>query len=55
MQYGYFDEVNKEYVITKPNTPAPWAPAPIRPAFTRARSSPVISAQNASPSRIWTL
>ncbi|MBQ2099572.1 MAG: N,N'-diacetylchitobiose phosphorylase, partial [Lachnospiraceae bacterium] len=25
MQYGYFDEVNKEYVITKPNTPAPWA------------------------------
>ena len=25
MQYGYFDEANKEYVITKPNTPAPWA------------------------------
>ncbi len=25
MNYGYFDEVNKEYVITKPNTPAPWA------------------------------
>ena len=25
MQYGYFDEVKKEYVITKPNTPAPWA------------------------------
>ncbi|MDE5679875.1 MAG: N,N'-diacetylchitobiose phosphorylase, partial [Lachnospiraceae bacterium] len=25
MNYGYFDEANKEYVITKPNTPAPWA------------------------------
>ncbi|MCL2108693.1 MAG: N,N'-diacetylchitobiose phosphorylase [Oscillospiraceae bacterium] len=23
--YGYFDEQNKEYVITSPNTPAPWA------------------------------
>ena len=25
MRYGYFDEKNKEYVIDKPNTPAPWA------------------------------
>lgn len=25
MNYGYFDEGSKEYVITKPNTPAPWA------------------------------
>jgi cellobiose phosphorylase len=25
MQYGHFDPQNKEYVITKPNTPAPWA------------------------------
>ena len=25
MKYGYFDEQNKEYVITKPDTPAPWA------------------------------
>ena len=25
MQYGYFDLANKEYVITKPDTPAPWA------------------------------
>ncbi len=25
MNYGYFDGVNREYVITKPNTPAPWA------------------------------
>ena len=24
MQYGYFDENNREYVITNPNTPAPW-------------------------------
>lgn len=24
MQYGYFDEAAKEYVITKPDTPAPW-------------------------------
>jgi len=24
MNYGYFDEENREYVITKPNTPAPW-------------------------------
>ena len=24
MQYGHFDLKNKEYVITKPNTPAPW-------------------------------
>lgn len=24
MQYGYFDERRKEYVITKPDTPAPW-------------------------------
>lgn len=25
MKYGYFDEVNKEYVITRPDTPAPWS------------------------------
>ena len=25
MQYGYFDDKNKEYVITRPDTPAPWA------------------------------
>lgn len=25
MKYGYFDERNKEYVITRPDTPAPWA------------------------------
>ena len=25
MQYGYFDEKNREYVITNPATPAPWA------------------------------
>ena len=24
MRYGYFDEVKKEYVITRPDTPAPW-------------------------------
>ena len=25
MQYGYFDDQAREYVITNPNTPAPWA------------------------------
>ena len=25
MQYGYFDEERREYVITNPDTPAPWA------------------------------
>ncbi len=25
MQYGYFDETAREYVITNPDTPAPWA------------------------------
>ena len=25
MKYGFFDLENKEYVITKPDTPAPWA------------------------------
>jgi cellobiose phosphorylase len=24
MKYGYFDEKNKEYVITQPDTPTPW-------------------------------
>ena len=24
MRYGYFDEKNREYVITRPDTPAPW-------------------------------
>ena len=24
MRYGYFDETQKEYVITRPDTPAPW-------------------------------
>lgn len=24
MEYGYFDESKKEYVITRPDTPAPW-------------------------------
>lgn len=25
MKYGFFDRLNKEYVIIEPNTPAPWA------------------------------
>ena len=25
MRYGYFDDKNKEYVITNPDTPAPWS------------------------------
>lgn len=25
MQYGYFDDGKREYVITRPDTPAPWA------------------------------
>ena len=25
MKYGFFDLANKEYVITDPATPAPWA------------------------------
>ena len=25
MNYGYFDDKNREYVITRPDTPAPWA------------------------------
>ena len=24
MNFGYFDEDNREYVITRPDTPAPW-------------------------------
>lgn len=24
MKYGYFDQIKREYVITKPDTPAPW-------------------------------
>lgn len=24
MNYGYFDDKNKEYVITRPDTPSPW-------------------------------
>jgi len=24
MRYGYFDDVNREYVITRPDTPLPW-------------------------------
>ena len=24
MKYGYFDDINREYVITNPNTPSPW-------------------------------
>ena len=24
MKYGYFDDEKKEYVITRPDTPAPW-------------------------------
>ena len=25
MRYGYFDDPRREYVITCPNTPQPWA------------------------------
>ena len=25
MQYGFFDDQNREYVITRPDTPKPWA------------------------------
>ena len=24
MRYGYFDDTNREYVITQPDTPLPW-------------------------------
>ena len=24
MKYGYFDDINREYVITDPATPLPW-------------------------------
>jgi cellobiose phosphorylase len=24
MQYGYFDNPHREYVITRPDTPLPW-------------------------------
>ena len=24
MKYGYFDDTNREYVIDRPDTPAPW-------------------------------
>ena len=24
MKYGYFDDLNKEYVIETPRTPLPW-------------------------------
>jgi cellobiose phosphorylase len=24
MRYGYFDDVRREYVITRPDTPLPW-------------------------------
>lgn len=24
VKYGYFDEKNKEYVVTRPDTPTPW-------------------------------
>jgi hypothetical protein len=24
MRYGYFDDINREYVITRPDTPLPW-------------------------------
>ena len=24
MQYGYFDDAAREYVITRPDTPSPW-------------------------------
>ena len=24
MKYGYFDDINREYVITEPKTPWPW-------------------------------
>ena len=24
MKYGYFDDKKREYVITRPDTPAPW-------------------------------
>lgn len=25
MNFGYFDDKKREYVITRPDTPAPWA------------------------------
>ena len=25
MRYGYFDDEHMEYVITRPDTPQPWA------------------------------
>lgn len=24
MKFGYFDDLNKEYVVTQPTTPYPW-------------------------------
>ena len=33
MKYGYFDETRREYVITRPDTPMPWANYLGSPAF----------------------
>ena len=29
MKYGYFDDLNKEYVIETPRTPLPWINYPV--------------------------
>ena len=43
MNYGYFDEKAREYVITNPNTPAPWANYLGSPISICETKKPVIS------------
>ena len=38
MNFGYFDDTNKEYVITTPQTPLPWINYLLRNIF-RPRSA----------------
>ncbi len=40
--------------VIKRHTPAPWAPPPIPPASSRARSAPARWATSRSPSSTWT-
>jgi cellobiose phosphorylase len=34
MQYGQFDSAQREYIITRPDTPAPWANYLGSPAYS---------------------
>ena len=51
MKYGYFDDKNREYVIERPDTPAPWVNYLGSPELNMELSFPTMQEDTVSPNQ----